>query len=564
MTDFSSIKYPIPKDWQALERKTRVLFKNSLKDPNVQMNGRTGQPQHGVDVFGNRGGVGGPMVGVQCKGKDGEYGGAVTETELKDEVEKSKQFNPPLDELILITTARNDGKIQEAARLLERQLLAEGRRLSIAVWGWGRVEDEIGQHAEAIHAFHPDATPFTDEIQAGINEVLRMLQQQQQQGESAGYQQGQSSIALSEQTQIADDTYESSGALDKHLHDQIDIYRDYLRAGRPKTALELLDKLKEQVFNTASAKIKFRILGNIGSAYYQLGQYDRSADYFIEGYGFSPDEISAIANHIAALIIKKRHAEARDLASIAFSAHPKNPDIALQYLQAMHPDQDIESIWPTLDESVRSNVNLIVTRIAALREKQDKRWRSVAKEALVSNAEHQVLKILNAEVTLERVLEADSSMLGLETGDVPTQAELQDAAVVLEQAWEESSRGERPPQTAIAHNGALLWRLLRDDDRAKRMLDAGLAAGLNADEAIRLRMTLFKRPDESAQAVKLAEKLADNRHNRILKADLLSDIDPDGGRELLSDRNEFDGRDAIGAARYRRCRQQDLRSNRNR
>ena len=340
----------------------------------------------------------------------------------------------------------------------------------------------------------------------------------------------------------------SSGALDKHLHDQIDIYRDYLRAGRPKTALELLDKLKEQVFNTASAKIKFRILGNIGSAYFQLGQYDRSADYFIEGYGFSPDEIPAIANNIAALIIKKRHAEARDLASIAFSAHPKNPDIALQYLQAIYPDQDIESIWPTLDESVRSNVNLIITRIAALREKQDKRWRSVAKEALVSNAEHQVLKILNAEVTLERVLEADFSMLGLQTGDVPTQAELQDAAVVMEQAWEESSRGERPPQTAIAHNGALLWRLLRDDDRAKRMLDAGLAAGLNADEAIRLRVTLFKRPDESAQAVKLAEKLADNRHNRIFKADLLSDIDPDRGRELLSDRNEFDGRDAIGAA----------------
>lgn len=548
MTDFTSIKYPIPKDWQALERQTRVLFKNSLKDPNVQMNGRTGQPQHGVDVFGNRGGVGGPMVGVQCKGKDGEYGGAVTETELKDEVEKSKQFNPALDEFILITTAQNDGKIQEAARLLERKLLAEGRSLSIAVWGWGRVEEEIGQHAEAIRAFHPDATPFTDEIQAGINEVLRMLQQQQQQGESAGYQQGQSSIALSEQTQIADDTYESSGALDKHLHDQIDIYRDYLRAGRPKTALELLEKLKEQVFNTASAKIKFRILGNIGSAYFQLGQYDRSADYFIEGYGFSPDEIPAIANHIAALIIKKRHAEARDLASIAFSAHPKNPDIALQYLQAMHPDQDIESIWPTLDESLRSNVNLTVTRIAALREKQNKRWRSVAKEALVSNAEHQVLKILNAEVTLERVLEADSSMLGLQTGDVPTQAELQDAAVVMEQAWEESSRGERPPQTAIAHNGALLWRLLRDDDRAKRMLDAGLAAGLNADEAIRLRVTLFKRPDESAQAVKLAEKLADNRHNRIFKADLLSDIDPDRGRKLLSDRNEFDGRDAIGAA----------------
>jgi tetratricopeptide (TPR) repeat protein len=513
------------------------------------MNGRIGQPQHGVDIFGNRGGLGGPMVGVQCKGKDGEYGGAVTELELKAEVKKSDQFKPAIEEFILITTAPDDAKIQETARLFQQQILAEGRRLSIAVWGWGRIEEEISQYPEAIRAFHPDATPFSDEMQGDLRKILQILQQQQQeQQQITVYQQSQSQIVFSEQTQIADDTYEAMGALDKHLHDQIDTYRDYLRAGRPSTALELLEKLKAQVFNTASAKIKFRILGNIGSAYYQLGQQDRAADYFIEAYSFSPDEITAIANEIAGLLIKKRRGEARELAGVAFVTHPNNPDIALQYLQAMHPEQDIESLWPTLDESIRSNVNLIVMRIAALREKQDTRWRTILKDALTQSPEHPTLKILGAEAVLERVLETDSSMLGLQTADGPKQAELLDAATTLEKAWEESKAGERPPQTAIAHNGALLWRLLRENDRAKRMLDTGLAAGLNVDEAIRLRITLCKRPEETAEAVKLAERLSDSRHNRIFRADLLSDADPEKGRELLFDREEFEGRDAIGAA----------------
>jgi hypothetical protein len=93
MSDFSSVKFPQPKDWQALERNARVLFKCALKDPNVQMNGRIGQPQNGVDVYGNRGGLGGPMVGVQCKGKDGEYGGAVTEAELEAEVKNQRSLD---------------------------------------------------------------------------------------------------------------------------------------------------------------------------------------------------------------------------------------------------------------------------------------------------------------------------------------------------------------------------------------------------------------------------------------------------------------------------------------
>src|SRR5258708_4304980 len=123
-----------PKDWQAFERHARLLFELSLGDAGTQNNGRVGQPQHGGDIFGKRGGGNGPQVGVQCKGKDADYGGMVTDAELRREVEKTKGFKPPIREFILITTAPDDGAIQQAARLLEQEVRAQGRDLSIAVW----------------------------------------------------------------------------------------------------------------------------------------------------------------------------------------------------------------------------------------------------------------------------------------------------------------------------------------------------------------------------------------------------------------------------------------------
>ena len=86
MADYSSANIPAPKDWQAFERKIRLLFEHSLGDSHTQNNGRIGQPQHGVDVYGRRGASSDHYVGVQCKGKDANYGGAVTKAELEAEV----------------------------------------------------------------------------------------------------------------------------------------------------------------------------------------------------------------------------------------------------------------------------------------------------------------------------------------------------------------------------------------------------------------------------------------------------------------------------------------------
>lgn len=175
MTDFTSVSFPPSKDWQAFGRHSRVLFEHSLGDPQTQTNGRPGQRQHGVDIYGRRK-SNGAQVGIQCKGKDNDYGGTVTDAELRREVEKTKKFTPALDEFILVTTAPDDNAIQEAARRLEQEVRAGGRQLKIAVCGWGRVQQEIAQHPAAINAFHPDASPFHHLVMAEASQIKELVQ----------------------------------------------------------------------------------------------------------------------------------------------------------------------------------------------------------------------------------------------------------------------------------------------------------------------------------------------------------------------------------------------------
>ena len=120
MTDVTNRAVPPPANWQDFERLCFDVFSKIWKTNDAELHGRSGQAQHGVDVYGtdrleNR------FVGVQCKGKDGDYGGQLSETEIEDEIEKAKKFAPGIDVLVFATTAPNDANIQKLVRSISEK-----------------------------------------------------------------------------------------------------------------------------------------------------------------------------------------------------------------------------------------------------------------------------------------------------------------------------------------------------------------------------------------------------------------------------------------------------------
>ena len=146
---------PAPKSWITFEDMCHCLFKAIWGDPLAQKNGRSGQPQHGVDVFGSPGGNYGIYQGVQCKGKDKQYGAKPNVKELECEIAKAERFEPSLQHWIFATTAPVDGVLQEAARNISAARKKEGR-FTVSVFGWGQLESLLCEKKEVLQAFYPE------------------------------------------------------------------------------------------------------------------------------------------------------------------------------------------------------------------------------------------------------------------------------------------------------------------------------------------------------------------------------------------------------------------------
>ncbi len=153
MPTLGSLQIPPPANWQDFETLCRDLWRELWSDPNVQMNGRQGQPQHGVDVFG-RPGEGTEWGGVQCKLKSQIAGTRLTPSQIEAEVTKAHKFVPPLASFTIATTAEQDADAQEAARVITQAQLAAGS-FPVTVRAWDEIVQDLASYPRLLDKHYP-------------------------------------------------------------------------------------------------------------------------------------------------------------------------------------------------------------------------------------------------------------------------------------------------------------------------------------------------------------------------------------------------------------------------
>ncbi|MEO1964600.1 hypothetical protein [Hyphomonas sp.] len=162
------LQIPPPNNWTDFEALCHQLFKAIWNDPTAQKNGRVGQAQHGVDIWGYDGGISeGRLCAVQCKGKNQNYGSAATTDELEAEALKACKFSPKPEQWVFATTAPRDVALQEKARELSRAASANGG-FTIHYMGWDDIEDLLCDHTTVLREFYPN---HADDIPALIEAV---------------------------------------------------------------------------------------------------------------------------------------------------------------------------------------------------------------------------------------------------------------------------------------------------------------------------------------------------------------------------------------------------------
>ncbi|TZG32407.1 hypothetical protein [Agrobacterium sp. B1(2019)] len=146
--------YPLspPENWQTFEDLCLHLWKATWRDKDGQKNGRQGQPQHGVDVYGtDRAGL---QCGIQCKGKAAYPGKLLTPKIVQTEVTKALRFTPPLDRYGIATTGVRTAETQQVAREITKRHGRSGK-FSVHVYSWEEIRDLLYENPSVIRKFFP-------------------------------------------------------------------------------------------------------------------------------------------------------------------------------------------------------------------------------------------------------------------------------------------------------------------------------------------------------------------------------------------------------------------------
>lgn len=154
-----------------LEGLAKALSKADIKYENVNVHGRPGQKQDGVDVYVKKVNDG-KWIGIQCKVRSTNK--SFTKTELLSEVDMAKNFNPSLSEYYLYTTLSRDNTTQEYLREIADEL-AEQNEFSFDILFWEDIEELLKQekyetvYYQYYHKFFVDSLNFGHSIGKLLN-----------------------------------------------------------------------------------------------------------------------------------------------------------------------------------------------------------------------------------------------------------------------------------------------------------------------------------------------------------------------------------------------------------
>lgn len=359
---FSSIQLPKPDNWQDFEKNIAILFRRVLNDPNTQANGRSGQDQHGVDVYGQREGT--HWVGVQCKQKLDK---AVTEVELRKEVSKAKGFTPAIKEFILVTTAPRDQKIQTVAREIQEEIENDPVSFTVSVWGWEDLCEHVDFYDDVRQSFDPtwssSAQNTADLTQTVANDVQAMH-----------LDHGKKLDRLLSIAQASSDQNDTA------LIGQIKAYHEVNENGNSKEALKSLTELKYQCWDDASDIEKYRLLVAIGNCHIALGHLHVAGEKLKQAHNICPSGEKAVSNLAVAHLLHNEEELAENIASGILRNDPDNAHAATILIQS-RSGGELDLLLEDIPEALHTDVSVVVAQISVYRIRDEARWKALARDS---------------------------------------------------------------------------------------------------------------------------------------------------------------------------------------
>lgn len=138
---------PAPTDWKEFELMSRDALSIRWANPDLQMHGRQGQAQAGVDIYGHN--SLGNFVGAQCKLSE-----QVEIATVQKEIENAETFTPALEEFWILVGGEIDAQLQKEARSISRDRISN-KKFGVGVLFWPELYGELAKDPALLKKHYP-------------------------------------------------------------------------------------------------------------------------------------------------------------------------------------------------------------------------------------------------------------------------------------------------------------------------------------------------------------------------------------------------------------------------
>jgi|GEM_PF-474495 len=305
------------------EKLCLLLLRKHWDNPELQLYGRPGQKQDGVDIVDTRGST--EFRGAQCKNHDPSV--PILPAEIEAEVRKALQFRPRLKRYLILTTAKSSTEAQQKIIELNRKHAAK-RLFRIELKGWEDICLLIDQYPDVFEQFTSGG------IFGKIGAVDTAV------------------TSLSTDVKGMRSTLEELVILGRadRFDEEIELAKKSLEKRDHVVAKHRLMTLQQKRWEEMTDNQKFRTLSNLGVALMQEGSFKEAGESFISAKQFAPEDERAIANEVRGYFLAGR-GDPSKRAEEALLRFPTNSLILSTWLNCAPPDLDFEALESHVPDS---------------------------------------------------------------------------------------------------------------------------------------------------------------------------------------------------------------------
>lgn len=145
-------KVPPPKSWDEFQEICRDALTVRWGNLTLQINGRQGQAQHGVDIVGQND-LGYP-VGVECK----NYSEQISIKFIKEAIKKAEKFKPEIKIFYILTSTPRDSTLTREVSILSSKRVKDNK-FALSILFWDDIYGDLIQEDKFFNKHYPQLSP---------------------------------------------------------------------------------------------------------------------------------------------------------------------------------------------------------------------------------------------------------------------------------------------------------------------------------------------------------------------------------------------------------------------